>query len=126
MNDVTAGIPLDWRAQLDPIVDWTQFEATQSLVQADREANPGRVYPPASEVFQALEMTSFSSVRAVILGQDPYPHRARLTAWRFRSDPARRRSLGPSPTSSSRSSATMVRAIGTDRSSRGHVKACSS
>ncbi len=83
MNDVTSGIPLDWRAQLDPIVDWTQFEATQSLVQADREANPGRVYPPAPEVFQALEMTSFSSVRAVILGQDPYPHRGQAHGLAF-------------------------------------------
>lgn len=83
MNDVTAGIPLDWRAQLDPIVDWTRFEATQSLVQADREANPGRVYPLAPEVFQALEMTSFSSVRAVILGQDPYPPRGQAHGLAF-------------------------------------------
>ena len=83
MNDMTGGIPLDWRAQLDPIVDWTQFEATQSRVQADREANPGRVYPPAPEAFQALEMTSFSSVRAVILGQDPYLRRGQAHGLAF-------------------------------------------
>ena len=70
---MAAGIPLDWREPLDPIVDWTQFEATQSLVQADREAYVDRVYPPAPDVFKALELTAFSSVRAVILGQDPYP-----------------------------------------------------
>lgn len=68
-------IPLAWRAQLDPIVDWTQLEATLSLVRRDREVHAGRVYPPALEVFQALEMTPVSSVRAVILGQDPY-HRS--------------------------------------------------
>ncbi len=70
---MAAGIPLDWRERLDPIVDWTQFEATRSLVQADREAYVDRVYPPAPEVFKALELTPFSTVRAVILGQDPYP-----------------------------------------------------
>lgn len=69
----SAPIPLDWREQLDPIVDWTQFEATQALVRADRDGHGDRVFPPALEVFQALEMTPFSSVRAVILGQDPYP-----------------------------------------------------
>jgi uracil-DNA glycosylase len=73
MSDMAAGIPLDWRERLDPIVDWKQFEATQSLVQADRGVHINRVYPPAPEVFKALELTRFSSVRAVVLGQDPYP-----------------------------------------------------
>lgn len=73
MNDLTACIPPAWREQLDPFVDWTLLEATQSSVQADREVYAGRVYPPAPEVFQALDITPFSSVRAVILGQDPYP-----------------------------------------------------
>jgi uracil-DNA glycosylase len=31
------------------------------------------VYPPAGQVFAALELTSPQSVRVVILGQDPYP-----------------------------------------------------
>ncbi len=73
MRDIAAGIPLDWRKPLDPIVDWSQFEATQALVQADRDVYIDRVYPPAAEVFRALEVTRFSSVRAVVVGQDPYP-----------------------------------------------------
>ncbi len=72
MSDLAAGIPLDWRKRLDPIVDWPQFEVTQSLIQADRDVYVDRVYPPAPDVFKALELTRFSSVRAVILGQDPY------------------------------------------------------
>lgn len=72
MRDMAAGVPLDWHERLDPIVDWAQFEATQSLVQTDREVYRERVYPPASEVFKAFEVTTFESVRAVILGQDPY------------------------------------------------------
>lgn len=73
MRDIAAGIPLDWRKPLDPIVDWSQLEATQALVQADRDVYIDRVYPPAAEVFRALEVTRFSGVRAVVLGQDPYP-----------------------------------------------------
>ncbi len=83
MSDSAAGIPLDWCERLDPIVDWTQFEATQSLVQADRDLYVDRVYPPAPEVFKALELTPFSGVRAVILGQDPYPGRGQAHGLAF-------------------------------------------
>lgn len=36
------------------------------------ERQQGPVYPPHNEVFSALHLTPLSSVRAVILGQDPY------------------------------------------------------
>ena len=32
----------------------------------------GTVYPPAADVFNALRMTPYNEVKAVILGQDPY------------------------------------------------------
>jgi uracil-DNA glycosylase len=39
----------------------------------DDEADKGfKVYPPAGQVFEALRLTPYASVRAVILGQDPY------------------------------------------------------
>lgn len=31
-----------------------------------------RIYPPMEDIFNALRHTSYSDVRAVILGQDPY------------------------------------------------------
>ncbi len=36
------------------------------------------VYPPKNEVFNAFELTPYSEVKVVILGQDPYhgPHQA--------------------------------------------------
>lgn len=37
-----------------------------------REYEAATVFPPADRVFEALELTSFRSVRAVLLGQDPY------------------------------------------------------
>ena len=36
------------------------------------EYNSRRIYPPMDDIFNALRYTSYSSVRAVILGQDPY------------------------------------------------------
>lgn len=36
------------------------------------EYNNYTVYPPASDLFNALKLTSYSDVKVVILGQDPY------------------------------------------------------
>lgn len=36
------------------------------------EYNSRRIYPPMNDIFNALRATSYSSVKAVILGQDPY------------------------------------------------------
>ena len=34
--------------------------------------NNKRIYPPGSKIFNALNLTSFTSVKVIILGQDPY------------------------------------------------------
>lgn len=36
------------------------------------EYNTQRIYPPMHDIFNALKYTSYSDVKAVILGQDPY------------------------------------------------------
>lgn len=36
------------------------------------EYNTRKIYPPMNDIFNALKTTSYSDVRAVILGQDPY------------------------------------------------------
>ena len=36
------------------------------------EYNSHTIYPPMNDIFNALKMTSYSDVKAVILGQDPY------------------------------------------------------
>lgn len=36
------------------------------------EYNSRTIYPPMNDIFNALKTTSFSDVKAVILGQDPY------------------------------------------------------
>jgi uracil-DNA glycosylase len=66
-------IPSDWEEalgqaaspeRLDPIAEWV----------ADRRLSQS-VLPAPERVFAALYATPFDSVRAVILGQDPYPNR---------------------------------------------------
>lgn len=36
------------------------------------EYSRGRVYPPASKIFSAFDMTPFDRVKVVVIGQDPY------------------------------------------------------
>ena len=63
-------MPTDWNPHLrDEFVKpyWTDL---QQFVRAERDQHT--VYPPASEVFAALHLTSHENVRVMILGQDPY------------------------------------------------------
>ncbi|MFI5259762.1 MAG: uracil-DNA glycosylase [Candidatus Limnocylindrales bacterium] len=74
-------IPADWREALG---DWLlahDLRMTERFVAAERKA--GEVYPPDEQVFEALRRTPFKRVRAVILGQDPYPRRGRAHGLAF-------------------------------------------
>ncbi|NCB33492.1 MAG: hypothetical protein EOM64_06375, partial [Erysipelotrichia bacterium] len=57
--------------------EWLQDEFTKPYFQElaafvhDAYAG-GSVYPPKEQVFSAFEYCSYSNIRAVILGQDPY------------------------------------------------------
>lgn len=46
------------------------FRTLEAFV--EREYRERTVHPPRSEIFRALELTTFRSVRVVLLGQDPY------------------------------------------------------
>lgn len=49
----------------------------QIVLHLKTEKNQGKIiYPPGSQIFQAFNITPFSNVKVVILGQDPY-HGAR-------------------------------------------------
>lgn len=59
-----------WRGPLAPTLDSPEFAALARRVDAAYAA--GAVYPPKEELFRAFSLTPPASVRAVILGQDPY------------------------------------------------------
>jgi uracil-DNA glycosylase len=60
------------------------------------ERRRARVLPDSADVLQALQLTPPDDVRAVILGQDPYPTpgHAHGLAFSYRGDGSRPRSLG--------------------------------
>ncbi len=65
-------IPVDWRTPLAPAIGAPSFRHLVDFVAAERARTDTAIYPPESDVFTALRLTPLASVRAVILGQDPY------------------------------------------------------
>ena len=60
-----------WRVRLQPGFDSPWFGELADFLRAEK-ASGQVVYPPGALIFNALDTTPFESVRAVILGQDPY------------------------------------------------------
>jgi uracil-DNA glycosylase len=67
---VIESIPSDWRVASGDRLESVDFVAVDRFVAEERRHH--EVYPPAGKEFEALRLTPFASVRAVILGQDPY------------------------------------------------------
>lgn len=70
-TNMEAEIPKDWRRVLEGEFEKEYFERLTSCV---REAYTARepVYPPRSDIFNALTLCPFNEVKVVIIGQDPY------------------------------------------------------
>lgn len=65
-------IPADWRTALASAIGAPSFRQLVDFITAERARPDTAIYPPESQVFEALRLTPLTSVRAVILGQDPY------------------------------------------------------
>lgn len=63
-------LPSDWREALAAEFEKPYWDELQSFVAEERKTQ--QVFPPEAEVFSAFELAPYSSVRLVILGQDPY------------------------------------------------------
>lgn len=63
-------LPASWRA-LEPETRTASFEALVDFLTADAKTHV--IYPPAPDVYRALELTPYGNVRVLLLGQDPYP-----------------------------------------------------
>ena len=59
-----------WNEILAEEMEKDYYQQLQAFVQKRREEV--RVFPEEKNVFRALELTPFESVKVVILGQDPY------------------------------------------------------
>lgn len=60
----------DWNPILRGELSKPYWEELQRFVAGDRARHA--VFPPESDVFAALHLTSYADTRVVILGQDPY------------------------------------------------------
>lgn len=65
-------IPTPWQSLIANPVAQTELLALQDRIAADINAG-AVILPPRDQIFAALELTPPDQVRAVILGQDPYP-----------------------------------------------------
>lgn len=63
-------IPPDWRTVLAEPLAQPRFGELEAFIARQRAERV--VYPDSADVFAALRLTPFATVRAVILGQDPY------------------------------------------------------
>lgn len=64
-------IPESWRAALGPVLASPEARQLGGWLR-EQEAAGKAIYPPRGHRLRALELTPLDSVRAVILGQDPY------------------------------------------------------
>ena len=60
----------DWNPLLRGEFDKPYWRELQDFVRAERARS--QVFPPQDEVFAALHLTPYASVKVLILGQDPY------------------------------------------------------
>lgn len=65
------GAPLSWSDILAAEKQEPYFKQVLAFVEGERAAGK-TIYPPKSDVFNALAYTPFSAVKVVIIGQDPY------------------------------------------------------
>ena len=68
-----SSVPDAWRVQLDERLSPALLSDLDAFVTREMQAH--QVFPPAPQIFRALEEIAPTDVRVVILGQDPYPTR---------------------------------------------------
>jgi uracil-DNA glycosylase len=69
-NGLMDTLPASWRSALGAEIEKPYFKELTCFV--DEERKHHQVFPPEGEVFTALKLTPYESVRVFLLGQDPY------------------------------------------------------
>lgn len=59
-----------WKKELEPEFEKNYFQNLTSFVK--KEYTENKCFPPGTEIFAALDHSSFDDTKVVILGQDPY------------------------------------------------------
>ncbi len=61
-----------WQKLMEKEFDKAYWKDLDAFVASEREANPGKIYPPEDQVFAALNFMPYEDVKVVLIGQDPY------------------------------------------------------
>lgn len=61
-----------WKRVLDSEFQKPEFEKLAGFIRSEYSGGSYRIYPPAGDIFRAFDLTPFSDVKVVIIGQDPY------------------------------------------------------
>ena len=90
----TGRMPTDWNPLLRSEFEKQYWVELQNFVRNEREHH--LVYPPESDVFNAIHFTPYARTRVMILGQDPYhgPNQAHGLCFSVRRGVATPPSLG--------------------------------
>lgn len=70
MAQINPQIDSEWKEILNEEFKQPYFESLKGFLVEERKTYA--VYPPGRSIFEAFNLTPFSKVRVVILGQDPY------------------------------------------------------
>ncbi|MFA6930848.1 MAG: uracil-DNA glycosylase [Lentisphaeria bacterium] len=65
-----AQLPSDWQQVLLPLINPQLFSQLEELLAREEKNKP--IFPPVGKIFAAFQCTPFQSVKALLLGQDPY------------------------------------------------------
>lgn len=73
MNEALDRVRLhaSWKARLGEVLLSPGMATLREFLLAER-ARGARIFPPAGQIFAALDSTPFDEVKVVVLGQDPY------------------------------------------------------
>ncbi len=71
MDGKRINIPTNWYKKLQPYIESEHFTKVANYIKERKKET--QVYPPSSEIFRAFQLTSFSDLRVVVIGMDPYP-----------------------------------------------------
>lgn len=71
MSDLI-NIDKEWRKELEPYFTTEDWEVLSSFIRNEYLDKNKKIFPHPKDIFKAFNLTPFSKVKVVILGQDPY------------------------------------------------------
>ncbi|MBX3123835.1 MAG: uracil-DNA glycosylase [Nitrospira sp.] len=71
IRHVLPPIPSDWASLLTEMTESESYRMLLAFLRGELEADE-IILPPRNDIFTAFELTSYESVKVVLLGQDPY------------------------------------------------------